>query len=318
MPSEPGPRPAAPGGALAPSAWAAVGALVLVTAVWGVTFVVIKQAILRVPPLEFLAIRFTIATAALAVLSPAAVARTRAPALRAGAIAGAALGAGYALQTLGLQTTGATNAGFVTGLFVVFTPLVWAIALRRLPSRGEGLGVLLAVAGLVLLILGLRLELRPQPGDMLVLGCAGAFAVHIVLLGRVAPKHDPRALALVQLAVPAAGFAVVAPLAERLVVPAGASVWFALLLTAVVASALAFLAQTWAQRRLTPTQTAVTLTMEPVFAGISGYLLLGERLTAAGWAGACLILAAMLLAAVGAAPAQKIRRQRGEGSEPSW
>lgn len=276
---------------------AAAASLVGVTAIWGLTFPVVKDAIEEIPPYEFLAIRFVIATLALAALFPRSVGRLRGAALAAGAAAGAALGAGYALQTIGLRFTSATRAGFITGLFVVFTPALAALMLRRRPSARALGGVLLATAGLVLLVSG-RLEISFNSGDALVLGCAVAFALHVVLLGRFAPRHDIRDLTLVQMATCAAAFVVISPLTEDLVVPRSGEVVFALVLTGLGASALAFTIQTWAQTHLSPTATAVTLTMEPVFAGIAGFLLLGERLTLLGWGGAALILAAMLLADV--------------------
>jgi drug/metabolite transporter (DMT)-like permease len=276
---------------------AAAASLVGVTAIWGLTFPVVKDAIEEIPPYEFLAIRFVIAALALALLFPRSVGRLRGRALVAGAAAGAALGAGYALQTIGLTFTSATRAGFITGLFVVFTPALAALMLRRRPTARALGGVLLATAGLVLLV-SRRLEVSFNSGDALVLGCAVAFALHVVLLGRFAPRHDIRDLTLIQMATCAAAFALISPLTEDLVVPRSGEVVFALVLTGLGASALAFTVQTWAQTHLSPTATAVTLTMEPVFAGIAGFLLLGERLTLLGWGGAALILAAMLLADV--------------------
>lgn len=271
----------------------ATAGLVAVTAVWGLTFSVVKEAIETIPPFQFLAIRFAIAAAALALAFPKTAAGLRGPVFAQGALAGAALSAGYALQTVGLQFTEATKAGFITGLFVVFTPVVAALALRRAPARLEAGGVALAAGGLLLLTSGGRAAF--SRGDFLVLGCAAAFACHIVILGRYAASHDPRALALVQMGVAAVVFTAAALVTGRAAAPAGASIWYALLLTGLAASAAGYLVQTWAQRHLSPTRCAVTLTMEPVFAGVFGAVLLGERLPPLGWLGAALILAAMLL-----------------------
>lgn len=272
---------------------AAILALVAVTSIWGATFVVVKRAIEEIPPFEFLAIRFTIATIALAIVFPRQVRGTDRPTLAAGLWIGLALGIGYAFQTVGLKFTTATNAGFVTGLFVVFTPPVAALILRRFPSRAGVGAVALAAAGLLLLTASP--QLRPARGDALIMVTAVAFAFHIVLLGKFAPSHDIRSLAVLQLAVAAAAFAVIALIFERLVLPSTATVWSALILTSIGASAIGFLVQTWAQTILSPTTTAVTLTMEPVFAGVTGFVFLGERLSYRGWAGAALILCAMLL-----------------------
>ncbi|MBW3589011.1 MAG: DMT family transporter [Actinobacteria bacterium] len=263
------------------------------TAIWGVTFVMVKEAIEKVPPFEFLAIRFIMAAAILAIVFPRRAAAVRRTSLTAGAIAGAALGAGYAFQTVGLQYTGATKAGFITGLAVVFTPPLSARVLKRPPSRAGVIGVAIAAAGLALLTAGPSLNFNA--GDGLVLFCAVSFAIHIVVIGRFAPAHDPRTLTIVQLGLSGIAFSAIAIAGEDLKAP-DSSVWIALLVTAVGASAVAFLAQTWAQRHLSPTATAVTFTMEPVFAGLAGFALLGERLSVAGWVGATLILGAMLLA----------------------
>lgn len=286
------------------TALTATGALVAVTVLWGVTFVTVKDAIRAIPPYEFLAIRFWIATLTLALLFPRIVRPPDRQARRAILAIGAALGVGYAFQTVGLKDTSATNAGFVTGLFVIFTPLVAAVVLRRAPSRIAAAGVILAAGGLLLLSLGPQWDFRR--GDLLILVTAVAFAFHIVLLGRFSPQHDSRLLATGQLAVPAFGFTAVALLTERLVVPNRGSLWFALLLTGVGASAAAFLIQTWAQRHLSPTRTAVVLTMEPVFAGLFGYLLLGERLSARGWLGAGMILVSILLVSLQPAPPSEV------------
>lgn len=283
----------------------AVFALVAICALWGLTFVIVKRAIAEVPPFEFLAIRFAIASFALAVVFPKQVARMSTGVIVGGVVAGVALAAGYGFQTTGLQFTSATNAGFVTGLYVIFAPLLGTVLLRKFPERGEWVAVMLAASGLALLTLGPNL--RVMRGDVLVLGCAVSFAVHIVLLGRFSPVYDSRQLAIVQLAVSALGFGIIAVAAEPLVIPSSAEVWSTIALTSVGASAIAFLAQTWAQSHLNPTKTAVTLTMEPVFAGLAGFFLLGERLTPRGWMGALFILVGMLIAAR-TSPQRKNRR----------
>ena len=156
----------------------------------------------------------------------------------------------------------------------------------------EGVGVVFALLGLALLTF--RPGVPLNRGDLLVAMSAVAFAVHFVLVGRCAPHHNARNLALVQMAVAALGLGFLSMSAERLVAPRSGSVWFALILTGGLASALAFLIQAWAQSILSPTRTAVTYTMEPLFAAMAGFALLDERLTLQGWAGAALILAATL------------------------
>jgi drug/metabolite transporter (DMT)-like permease len=233
--------------------------------------------------------------------------------LAAGAVIGAVLVAGYGFQTVGLQYTTASNAGFITGLSVVLTPLLGALLLRQAPGRWPVTGACVAAVGLALLSLQ-RLEVRR--GDALVFACAVAFATHILLLGRYAPRLSTYRLAVVQLATAGLLALIWAGLAGDLAVPASSEVWVALAITSVAASAGAFLIQTRAQREVSPTRTAVILTMEPVFAGLFGFLLAGERLSGRGWLGAGLILAGMLVAELGgrllAAPGQP----RTSGAQP--
>jgi drug/metabolite transporter (DMT)-like permease len=269
-------------------------ALVGVAAVWGFTFPVVKTAVERMPPMEFLALRFSIAGAVLMVALWPAVRGLGRDGVLAGVAAGAVLFAGYAFQTVGLQYTEATNAGFVTGLFVVVTPVLSAAVLGRTPGRGALLGVALATAGLFLL--SVTDGFRPRSGDLIVLGAAASFAVHFVLLGRFSPVHHPGGLTAVQMVSAAAIALGVGVASEDLVAPAGGYLWFAILVSALVSSALGFFVQTLAQRYLSPTRTALILVSEPAFAGLAGFLLLGEVLSGRGWTGAGLILAGMVVA----------------------
>lgn len=265
-------------------------ALVGVSAIWGWTFVVVQDAIELTPPFLFIAIRFAIAAVALAAFG--AFRRLERADVARGAVAGLALFAGYAFQTVGLQYTTPSNAGFITGLFVILTPLIGALVLRRLPSRGTALGVVLATSGLALLA-------SPSGfgrGDALMLGCAVSFAVHILLLGRLGPGRPAIALAGVQVAVASMLAATWTVAAERTGPGTDATVWWALAITGLGATAAAFLIQTRAQQVIPPTRTAVILSAEPVFAGIFGYALAGDRLGARGTAGAALIVAGILAA----------------------
>jgi len=270
-------------------------ALTGVTAVWGSTFVVVKDAVGRMPVTDFLTWRFGIAAAAMLVLRPRTVAALGPAGRRAGLVLGVALGAGYLLQTLGLQTTSAAVSGFVTGMFVVLTPLGAALLLHTRPGRPALAAVVLATAGLALLSLH---GLAVGGGELLTLGCAAAFALHIVGLGRWAATFDAFGLAVVQLLTTTTLCAAVA-LPGGLVVPPDAGVWGALVLTALAATALAFLVQTWAQSHLPPTRAAVIMTMEPVFGGVFAVVVGGESLGPRALVGAALVLAAMLLTELG-------------------
>ncbi len=283
-------------------------ALLAITAVWGSTFVVVKDAIDQMPVTDFLAWRFALAALVMLVLRPRSVVRLGRVGQRAGAIAGVALGAGYLLQTLGLQTTPAAVSGFITGMFVVFTPLSAAVLLGLRPSPLAWGAVGLATVGLGLLSLR---GLSVGTGELLTLGCAVAFALHIVGLSRWSPAHDAYGLAVVQLLTVAVMCAAVA-LPGGIVVPPNAQVWGAVALTAVVATAVAFVVQTWAQAHLTPTRAAVIMTMEPVFGAAFAVLVAGEVLRGRAWLGAGLVLIAMLLTELGPRQGAEGRQERLE------
>ncbi|MBA2528548.1 MAG: DMT family transporter [Euzebyales bacterium] len=278
-------------------------ALIAVTAVWGATFPLVKAAVERTAPASFNSVRFLLAAVALGVVALPGLRGLGRDGLRHGALLGVALFAGYAFQTVGLQYTTASNAGFVTGMFVVFTPLLSALVLRRAPGGAAVGGVVLATVGLGLL--SLTASLVPRYGDVLVLCCALSFAAHIVGLGAWSARHDPVALTAVQLATAGVLHSVVAAGSEagRVTLSWDAGVVAVVALTALVASAAAFWIQTAAQRVIPPTRTAIILTMEPVFAGIFGFALLGERLGPRAWLGCACIVAGMLLAELrGGAP----------------
>ena len=307
-------------------------AMVAVTAVWGSTFVLVRDAVAQIPPFTFIAYRFLAAALLLTAIRPrlalgwsGADSRPggdggpgldgggRLGPLAAGAVIGLVLFAGYGFQTVGLQYTTASNAGFITGLSVVLTPLLGALLLRQAPGRWPVTGACVAAVGLACLSLQ-RLEVRK--GDALVFACAVAFATHILLLGRYAPRLSTYRLAVVQLATAGLLALIWAGLAGDLAAPASSEVWVALAITSVAASAGAFLIQTRAQREVSPTRTAVIFTMEPVFAGLFGFLLAGERLSGRGWLGAGLILAGMLTAELGGRLPAAPGRLRTEGGQP--
>jgi drug/metabolite transporter (DMT)-like permease len=278
-------------------------ALVGVTAIWGSTFVVVKRAVEQIPVADFLAWRFALAALVMLLLRPRAVASLGTAGRRAGVVVGLALGAGYLLQTLGLQHTSAAVSGFITGMFVVLTPVVGFVLLRERLSWLAGAAVLLATGGLALLSLH---GWSVGYGELLTLGCALAFALHIVGLGRWAPQHDAYGLAVVQLLTTAV-LCVVFAVPGGVALPRSWEVWGALGLTAIAATAIAFVVQTWAQARLSPTRAAVVMTMEPVFGGVFAVAVAGEVLGARTVLGALLVLAAMVLTEVGP-------RQGAEGS----
>lgn len=274
-------------------------ALVGVAAVWGGTFVVVKDAVSLYPLYAFLSLRFTIAAVAFAVVLPASVRLMKWSTVRVGLLAGAFLTAGYVFQTWGLQDTSASKAAFITGMFVVITPALQALVLRRPPKPTTLLGVLLAIVGLWLLTGGGGGTWNA--GDSRVFLCAVAYSAHMLVLGGVGHHHDVRPFTLVQLATVAVFCGIVSLASEPVAMPSDGSVWVALGVTGVLGSAVAFAVQTYAQRMLSPTKTALILIMEPAFGGLFGWLA-GERLGVGGLAGAALILAGMIVAELLAAP----------------
>jgi drug/metabolite transporter (DMT)-like permease len=267
--------------------------LLAVTAVWGVTFVQVKDAVALYPLFAFLAVRFAIASATLAIPGARRVARLGRTGVVEGIGAGALLGAGYALQTAGLERTTVSSTGFVTGMYVVLTPLLGLALFRVHVMSSLWIGVLLATAGLALLA---GIHRGGVAGDLLVLAGAAVYSLQILLMERYAPRYDAVAFTLVEMLAAFAGLLAVALALGQLEVPHGWTVWGALLVTGVFASALAFLAQTWAQRRTTAARTALAFSMEPVWAALFGITLAGDRLGAAGWAGCALIMAGIVVA----------------------
>lgn len=266
-------------------------ALVVAAFFFGTTFLVVQDAVAEVSPLGFLAVRFLLGGAVLAV---AARRRPGTPGeLRHGVIAGTALLAGYVLQTVGLQYTTAATSAFVTYLLVVIVPLLgWAVLGRR-PHPLTALGVVLAVAGLALLTGGAGTGLGR--GELLTLGCAVAFAAHMVILGEVAGRHDPVRLTCVQLFT--VGVACLVPAAVTGGLTLTRDALLAAAFTGVFATALAFLAMVGAQRVVSPARAALILLLEPVFAALMSWVT-GDGLPATAVAGGALVVAAVLVAEV--------------------
>jgi drug/metabolite transporter (DMT)-like permease len=276
----------------------ALPALVLVTAVWGVTFVQVKDAVAVYPLFAFLAVRYAIATGVLGLFGWACLRTLGRPGLFAGAVLGALLGVGIGLQTAGLERTTVSSTGFITGLYVVLTPLFGLALFRTRVGVEVWLGVVFSLVGLGMLT---GVHVGSTAGDALVLASTSAQALQIVMVERYATRFDAIALTLVEMATCFAAFLLIAVAVGDLSVPNGRTVWAALLVTAVFASALAYLIQIWAQRRLSAARIALVFALETVFAGLFGYVLDGDRLGWLGWGGCGLILAAIVLAEPAAA-----------------
>jgi drug/metabolite transporter (DMT)-like permease len=273
-------------------------ALIFVTAVWGVTFVQVKDAVAIYPLFAFLAVRFAIATATLAWPAVKRVRGLGRSGVAGGAFLGLLLAAGYALQTAGLERTTVSSTGFITGMYVVLTPLIALLLYRARIGVAAWGGVVLATAGLAMLS---GIHAGSLTGDLLVLAAAAVYSLQIVLMERYAPRFDALGFTFVEMASAFIGLLVVALALGDLGVPHGWTVWGALLVTGVFASALGYLVQTWAQRRTSATRTALAFTMEPVWTAFFGYTLAGDRLGALGWGGCAAIMAGIVLAEPAAA-----------------
>jgi drug/metabolite transporter (DMT)-like permease len=267
-------------------------ALVGIAAIWGLTFTMVQDAIAILPTLAFLAYRFAGATL---IVGP--IVHRRLVALpREGWIAGLVMGvfltAGYIFQTLGLERTTPSDAGFITGLFVVLTPVLGALFLRQRISGIAWAAAAISALGLYLLSgAGGDFSLR---GNGLVFLAAVSFAAHILATGRAVERFDVGALLAIQLGLAAIVCFLLAAASGDLAAPHGTKVWSALIVTAVFASALGFFVQTYAQQHAPPARTALILASEPAFAGLFGYLLADDRLSALAWLGAGLIMTAIV------------------------
>jgi drug/metabolite transporter (DMT)-like permease len=275
--------------------WGAELALALVCLIWGATFLVVKNALSDVSTVLFLALRFSAASLLLFGLYLARGGRLRgAGGLRAGLLAGGFLYAGYLFQTVGLRSTTPAISGFITGLYIPLVPLFSAAVYKRLPNAAEWTGIGLATAGMGLLTLRSD-RFEPGRGELLTAGCAVLFAVHILLLGHFSKRMSTDWLTLQQIAVSAVIALATFWWVEAVSITWSAAVVFALVLTSVLATAVAFWLQTWAQARTSPTRAALIFSLEPVFAWLTSWVVEGEVLTGRALAGAGCILAGILL-----------------------
>ena len=285
---------------LTPSALAHL-LLLAVVMVWGATFALVKDALQDASPLLFNLLRMTLAFAALAAVHHRRLRGMSRQWLGWGLVVGIFLAAGYQFQTAGLARTTAAKSAFLTGLVVVFVPVLTAFpALRPPNARAPGwsafAGAILAFAGLLLLTTPAGTVWRELfssigAGDLLTLVCAVAFAAHLVALAHASKRIPASQIATLQIGFAALVMTVTLPLGGSLYLHLTARLVVALLVTSLLATAAAFTVQSWAQRHLPPTHTAMMLTLEPVFATITAVLLLNEHLTGRSLAGAGLILA---------------------------
>jgi drug/metabolite transporter (DMT)-like permease len=266
-------------------------ALLTVSAAWGLSFVVMKDAIQRQSVNNFLFTRFSLAVIVMILIRPQTIKLFNKDLLQRGGLAGVFLGLGYIAQTLGLERTGAAITGFITGLYVVLTPLIASLVLKEKITKFTWLCIAVATFGLGLLsIRGFSVGI----GEMFVLASAILFAAHIIALSKWSSGRDVYAMTVIQLTM-CAILAGLASAVEGYSLPPDRGVWSVVIFTAVFATAVAFIVQTWSQAHMSATKVAVILTMEVVFAALFAILLGGERLTLQTAIGGILVVVAMYL-----------------------
>ena len=273
------------------TSWLASLALLAMAACWGSTFFLIKDLLDRVPTLDFLAVRFAIASVVLVLVAPKALGRLSPEVRKHAVVLGLLYGVAQILQTTGLAHTAASVSGFVTGLYVVFTPLLAAVILHTRIPPITWAAVVLATIGLAVLALdGFSIGY----GEFITLLSAVLYALHIVGLGAWSTVQDALGMTILQVIVIAV-VCTVSTVHDGIVLPDRTGDWVSVIYMAVVAGGLALLAQTWAQAHLPPTRSALIMSMEPVFASFFAVWLGGEHLTSRLLLGGSMVLAAMLV-----------------------
>ena len=273
---------------------AAVFFLVLITAIWGWSFVIVKESVSLYPVFSFLALRFFLGAAILSLFIGRSFARFDGKLLAAGVVLGLFLFGGYAFQTTGLLYTTPAHSGFITGLFVVFTPLFESFTLKKRPPWIIVGSLLLSTTGLV--VLSYEPDLKGMNyGDFLSLMCAIIYSFHLILIDRLSKRYNTLHLAFLQvLTVSLLSFASALVTGCRLAPIPGTSL-NGVLLTALFATALSYYVQTTYQKVTSATEAALIFTLEPVFAGMFAYFMWGEKFSGRIYAGGAMILTGMLI-----------------------
>jgi len=282
-----------------PAGWLVDGSLVVMTLIWGATFIMVKRALADASTLLFLTIRFAIAALVLALVFRSYWRKDSRSAnlgvsIGGGVLAGLCLFGGYVFQTVGLRYTTASKAAFLTGFTTPMVAVLSSIVYRRAPQLIEVLGVAIAFLGMALMTIPSD-RFQIGAGDLLVSGCAVAYAFHILVTGRFAGRVNMGMFMVTQIATGAAVGAATFWWAEPVQLHWSVPLIAALAVTSLLATALGFSIQTWAQRWSSPTRTALFFTLEPVFAWITSYVLAGEVLSGRGAVGAALILGGVLM-----------------------
>ena len=274
--------------------------LVLMTLIWGATFVLIKQALESASPLLFNAVRMSLAAILLAVIYRRHLLQLTRPAFRAGVAVGVFLFLGYAFQTTGLHLTTPSKSAFLTGVSTVLVPLLLIVIWRAHINPWRAAGIITAFVGLFFMTVppgrqGLADFANINLGDLLTIVCAFGFAFQIILVGRASQRFPFEQISVLQMATAALLTAIATPLLEQPHMQLSALVVSAILITGILGTAVAFTVQAWAQQFTPATHAALIFTLEPVFAWLTSFIVLKERLGMRAGAGALLILAGVLI-----------------------
>jgi len=273
--------------------------LVLITMIWGGTFLVVKDAVKLSGPFIYLALCYSVGTLTLALIFRKHLLHITRSELISGAIIGLFLFAGYSLQTTGLQYTTVSKAGFITGLYVPLVPVFAFFVLRQRPALGAIVGVVLSLLGLTLLSINKEFNLALGFGEMLILVGAFAFAMHIVCIGKFAPRADAINLAIVQLALTSLLSFLIMPIVREPFIVPPLPFWGAVLFMGVVDIAFTFLTMNWVQQFISSTRATLIYALQPVWADLFGFLLASDKLSQLAWIGCGFILSGMLVGKIG-------------------
>jgi len=273
--------------------------LVLITLIWGSTFLIVKNTVRLSGPFTYLALSYGIGGIILVLIFHRRLMRISRAELLSGLVLGTILFTAYALQTIGLQYTTVSKAGFITGLYVPLVPVFAFLLLRQKPTQGAIVGFALSLIGLFLISFNDKFNLTFGLGETLILGAAIAFALHVVNVSKFAANVDAINLAIVQLALTSLLSFIAIPISREPIIMPPLIVWGSVLFMGVVDLAFTLSAMIWVQQLVSSTRAALIYALEPMWAALFGFALAGDKLSLLAWIGCGFILAGMIVGRVG-------------------
>jgi drug/metabolite transporter (DMT)-like permease len=273
--------------------------LVLITLIWGGTFLIVKNTVSLSGPFTYLALSYSIGSLTLVLIFHRHLRRITHAELLSGLVLGVIWFTGYALQTVGLQYTTVSKAGFITGLYVPLVPVFSLLLLRQRPTQGAVVGIMLSLTGLFLLSFNDTFDLTFGLGETLILGAAIAFALHVVSVSKFAPHANAMNLAIVQLTLASLLSFIAMPIVREPFVMPPLMVWVSVLFMGIVDIAFTLSMMIWVQQVVSGTRAALIYALEPMWAALTGYLLAGDKLSLLAWIGCAFILVGMIMGRMG-------------------